>query len=179
MTAATARVGSRLLLPFVCLWFSPMAGAQGGQDHEKLEAALAAAQASASRPGDESLGCAALEKELTTQANDPALRSYIEKSGAAAQEKMAAMNAAQGRTKSEAAATLFSSIMPGADMAMTLGAAAQGPGQQAQAAQGMQARMQQMNELVAVMPQLMRGQRVIELGQARNCAWAKSAAPSR
>jgi hypothetical protein len=47
------------------------------------------------------------------------------------------------------------------------------PGAAAQAARNMQERMQQAQEMMGIMPYLMRGQRVIELAQARSCAWVR------
>ncbi|HZO00375.1 MAG TPA: hypothetical protein VFB93_04180 [Burkholderiales bacterium] len=49
--------------------------------------------------------------------------------------------------------------------------------QQIEAAQNIQQRMQQAQEMIGIMPQMMRGQRVIELAQARNCEWAAQTMP--
>jgi len=68
-----------------------------GPNYTDLQAGLEAAQAAANRPGDASLGCEALENELVTAVNEPAVQAYIAKSGAAAQEQAAALNAARGR----------------------------------------------------------------------------------
>ena len=144
-------------------------------NHMELGAAMQAAQAQAVRPGDESLDCDALETELTNLTSDPALQARAEASGAAARQRAAA---ASGQSAGAAAAmTLFSSMVPGGDMAGLAAAAAQAPGQQAQAAATMQARMQQMQSMMATLPQMMRGQRVVELAQGRKCDWIAGAMP--
>ena len=74
--------------------------------HGDLQSSLAAAQAAASRPGDDSLGCDALQSELVASAKDPAVQSFVAKSGAIAQEKMAQMNAASAGMGAQAAITI-------------------------------------------------------------------------
>ncbi|MFN2400233.1 MAG: hypothetical protein ABR543_16585 [Gemmatimonadaceae bacterium] len=144
-----------------------------GTMYGDLQSALEKAQAGAHRPGDESLSCEALESELVAAAKDPALQSYVAKMGAVAQEKLGALNAASKVMAAQSAVTVFSSIVPGGAWAGQAAAAAQLPAQQAQAARNIQEAMQQAQEMMPVMPQLMRGQRVIELAQARDCAWLR------
>jgi hypothetical protein len=146
-------------------------------DAEAMQAKFAAAQAAAVRPGDEALGCDALQGELVAAANDPALQSYVAKSGAAAQKDLDAMKAGQSRMAAQTAITMFSSLVPGGALFGQSAAVAQAQAQQAQAAGHLQQRMQQAEEMMAILPQMLRGQRVIELAQARNCAWAREAAP--
>jgi hypothetical protein len=148
-----------------------------GPNYTDLQAGLEAAQAAANRPGDASLGCEALENELVTAVNEPAVQAYIAKSGAAAQEQAAALNAARGRAAAQSALTLFSSLVPGGATAGHAAGAAQAQAQQAQAAANMQQRMQQAQEMIGIMPQMMRGQRVIELAQQKNCDWSAGALP--
>lgn len=142
-----------------------------------LQAGLEAAQAAANRPGDAALGCDALEKELVASVNHPAVKSYVAKSGAAAQQQMAAMDAAKGRAATQTALTLFGSLVPGGAGLGLAGTAAMAQSQQLEAAQNIQQRMQQAQEMIGIMPQIMRGQRVIELGQARNCDWLAGISP--
>ena len=137
-----------------------------------LQAGIEAAQAAANRPGDSALGCDALEKELVVSVKHPAVESYVAKSGAAAKQQMAAMNAANGRAATQTALTLFGSLVPGGAGFGLAGSAAQAQSQQVEAAQNIQQRVQQAQEMIGIMPQMMRGQRVIELAQARNCEWA-------
>lgn len=146
-----------------------------GAMYGDLQSALEKAAAGADRPGDGSLNCEALEDELVTVAKAPALQSYIAKMGAVAQEKIDAMNAASKGMAAQSAITIFSSIVPGGAWIGQAAAAAQLPAQQAQAARNIQQTMQQAQELMPIMPQLMRGQRVIELAQARNCTWLREA----
>jgi hypothetical protein len=136
-----------------------------------LQAGLEAAQAAANRPGDAALGCDALEKELVASVKHPAVESYMAKSGAAAKQQMAAMNAAKGRAATQTALTLFGSLVPGGAGLGLAGTAAMAQSQQLEAARNIEQRMQQAQEMIGIMPQMMRGQRVIELAQARNCDW--------
>jgi hypothetical protein len=142
-----------------------------------LQAGLAAAQAAANRPGDAALGCDALEKELVASVKHPAVESYIAKSGAAAQQQQAAMDAAKGRAATQTALTLFGSVVPGGAGPGLAGTAALAQSQQVDAAQNVQQRMQQAQEMIGIMPQMMRGQRVIELAQQKNCDWLAGSLP--
>lgn len=157
-------------------WIPRVASAQTSDStYSQLQSAFAAGQAAAVRPGDESLSCEGLATELVASAKDPAVQSYVAKFGAAAKERLDAMNAAAGTVAAQGAITLFSSIVPGAGWAGHAAAVAQAEAQRAQAAGNIQERMQQAQEMMGIMPQLMRGQRVIELAQARNCEWLREA----
>jgi membrane protein involved in colicin uptake len=141
----------------------------------ELQAGLEAAQAAANRPGDAALGCDALEKELVASVKHPAVESYVAKSGAAAKQQQAALKAAQGRAATQSALTLFGSLVPGGAGAGLAGTSALAQSQQVEAAQNIEQRMQQAQEMIGIMPQMMRGQRVIELAQGRNCDWVAGA----
>ena len=54
-------------------------------EYQRMLTELAATQASARRPGDESLSCEAIEAELAAITADPAFRAYMANAGAAAQ----------------------------------------------------------------------------------------------
>ncbi len=142
-----------------------------------LQAGLEAAQAAADRPGDAALGCEGLEKELVASVKHPAVESYIAKSGEAAKQQQAALNAAKGRAATQTALTLFGSLAPGGAGLGLAGTAALAQSQQLEAAHNIQQRMQQAQEMIAIMPQMMRGQRVIELAQARDCDWLPADLP--
>jgi hypothetical protein len=66
-------------------------------------------------------------------------------------------------------------VVPGVDAAATAAMAAQAPAMQAQTQANVQARAQQAQSMTAMLPQMMRGQRLVELAQARNCDWANQA----
>ena len=138
-----------------------------------MQARINAAQAAATRPGDAELDCDRLESELVSGARDPSLQSFVAKSGADAKEKMDAVKAASGRAATQAALTVMSSVVPGGAMAGMAGMAAQGTAQRADAARNVQQNAQQAQELMLVLPQMMRGLRVLDLAQARQCAWLK------
>lgn len=143
--------------------------------YDQLQATLEAAQAAAVRPGDESLDCEGLATELVATAKDTAVQSYVAKSGAAAQKKLDAMNALAGSAAAPSAISLFGSVVPGGGWAGHAAAVGQAEAQKVQAARNIQQRMQEAQEMMGIMPQLMRGQRVIELAQARDCAWLREA----
>jgi hypothetical protein len=145
--------------------------------HRQLQSGLEAAQAGAIRPGDESLSCEALGAELVASVRQPAVQSYVTKWGAVAQERMAAMNAAAPGMAAQSALAVFSALVPGGAWAGHAGGVAQAQAQQAQAASNMQQAMQQAQETMAILPHMMRGQRVIELAQARTCPWLQAASP--
>jgi hypothetical protein len=148
------------------------APAAAQMNHSDMQAAMQAAQAAANRPGDEKLTCEQLQAELNASANNPALQSSVASAGAAAQER-----AAPPSGGAQTATTVLGSVVPGADMAGLAAAAAQGQAQGAQASANVQQRMAQSQSRMGNLPQMMRGQRVLDLAQARNCAWARGAAP--
>ena len=169
----------RLLV--VAIWFGTFGVALGQSPATMtgdMQSSLAAAEAAANRPGDESLGCEALQAELVANAKDPAVQSYVAKSGAIAQDKLAAMNAAAGMG-TQAAMTIMSSVVPGGAWAGYGASVAQAEAGKAQAARNMQQQMQLAQAMMTIMPQMMRAQRVIELAQRRDCQWLKDAMAQR
>jgi hypothetical protein len=154
---------------------------------QQMLAAQAAAQAGASRPGDEELSCEALQAEIVSIAQamqqDPAMQSMA----AQAQADLAKMQEAQQAAEAQGQSSrprfgqmvrgMATGVVPGADRA---GAAAQQAAAMAQAQQAQAndnaARMAAMSQGAAAMiGPAMRGQRVMELAQARNCAWLQEA----
>ena len=155
---------------------SALASAQTPEStYGQLQERLAAAEAAAVRPGDEALGCDGLATELVAVAKDPAVQAYVAKAGADAQKKYAAMEAAAAGMAAQTAFSLFGSIVPGGGWAGHSAAVAQAEAQKLQAARNIQQSMQQAQEMMSIMPQMMRGNRVIQLAQARDCAWLKEA----
>ncbi len=153
----------------------PHAAAQEYDNLANLEQSMAAAQAQAARPGDEQLGCDQLESEIATVMQDPAVQAAVAANGADAQAQLDQMNAARGQMRAQMGVSLFmgiaSSFIPGLGYAQMAGQQAMAVQQQRQAQQNM-AQMAEMAERVsAIMPQIMRGQRVYELAQARQCAF--------
>jgi hypothetical protein len=146
-----------------------------GSTYDQLQETYAAAEAAAVRPGDENLDCDALATELVAVAKDSAVQAYIVKAGAAAQKQYDAMNAAAAAMAAQSAFSLFSSIVPGGGWAGHSAAVAQAEAQKLQAARNIQERMQQAQEMMSIMPQMMRGNRVIQLAQARDCVWLREA----
>jgi hypothetical protein len=168
------------------LTFAPIAAAQDeAPNYEamaaQMEQAQADAQAQAQRPGDEDLTCEQLETEMYTTMQDPAVQSVIAQNGAEAQARMDQMNAAAGQQRAQMAASMFmglaSAFIPGfgyAQMAQQQAMAAQ---QQRQAQQHMTQMMEMGQRMQTIMPQLMRGQRIYELGQAKQCTFVEQQQP--
>ncbi len=143
-----------------------------GVNHMDLHAAMQAAQASAARPGDQSLSCEALQAELGETMKHPSIQSFTD----AAAQQAAPVTATPGAgAPATAASAMLGSMVPGVDAAATAAMAAQAPAMQAQTQANVQARAQQAQSMTAVLPQMMRGQRLIELAQQRNCDWANQA----
>jgi hypothetical protein len=140
--------------------------------HSELLARYQAAQANAARAGDERLSCDALEQQLRAVANDPALQRYAETAGAAAQRDQARLADAAAQAATQSAMTMIASM--GGSVGATIAGsamAARSSAQMVEARERMQERAEQTRQLAEILPQLLRGQRVIELAQERRCAW--------
>lgn len=142
---------------------------------QSLEASMAAAQAAAVRPGDEQLTCDALQAEMAATMNDPAMQAQIASLGQWAQGQQDQANAARGQALGMAGASiaggLAGAFIPGAGMAQALAAQAQIGAMQAQANANVAGRTAMMGNVEGMMPNIMRGQRIHELAQARQCAF--------
>jgi hypothetical protein len=149
------------------------------QDYQAMSQAMEKAQADASKPGDEKLTCDQLQEQLVAAAQDPAFQAQVEAAGAEAQKKQEAMKAAEGKIAMQKFRTVMMSVMPGAAMPGMAAAQSQAQAQGAAANNQMAARMQQAEKMMAVLPTLMRGQRVIELAMGKRCEWAVSAYPAQ
>lgn len=145
----------------------------GMQDPTAMPALLEAAQAAARRPGDESLSCDDLQAKITEAMTDPALTAWTETAGVAAQRDLAAMQSAQAAVGVGQTATgIAGAFIPGADAAAIAAAAAQAQAAQPRAEERMQQQIQQFEQVTTIMPQLMRGQWLVELGGQKKCDWA-------
>jgi hypothetical protein len=152
----------------------------GQADMMKLQAAMIAAQQAAIKPGDEALPCAALDKELVSTMNSPAIQAYAAKTNAAYAQEIAAQQQKKTPMAPQAAAAMAAALAtPGPAMTGLAAMPPVVPGQamtpqqmqQAIAAQ-QQAAVAYMNQLAPIMPALMRSQRVTMLAVAKNCTWA-------
>jgi hypothetical protein len=175
----------------VCAVVSAPAGAQSQQETArrnqeqsmKLQAALADAQAKANRPNDSKLSCNAMQEEVVALMHDPTVTAVAVQNGAVAQQQLDEMEkqkgAAQARAATGIASGIFmgiaSSFIPGLGM---ITGRSQGAAMQAQAAQ-MQAQTAANNEqmvvmadrMITILPQIMRANHLLELGQAKKCDW--------
>jgi hypothetical protein len=147
------------------------------QEYEAMTKAMEAAQAQASQPGDDKLDCDELEEQVVAIANDPALQAQVKAAGESAQQEMAAMEAGQAQMAAQTVQTVIASMLPGGAMATMPSMAGQAQAQQAHAAEHVQSRMLQGQEMMTLMPKLMRGEHLIELGVSKECDWAKGVLP--
>lgn len=146
------------------------------QQYQSMMQAMQAAEAAAKRPGDEKLDCEQLQKEFAAVTTDPALVAGVQSAGESAQADMAAIEAAQAKIPAQTAATAAAAIVPGASMPVMAAQAADAEAQKAQAAARMQSKVQQAQGITALMPTLMRGERLLQLATVKKCSWAADAA---
>src|ERR1044072_265040 len=144
----------------------------GAQDYQAMMKAMEKAQAEANRPGDERLTCDQLQQQLVAVAQDPAFLAHVKAAGVAAEQDMAQLQAAQNEIAAKTAATAIASMVPGAAMGHMTANAAENQAKAAQSAANVQARMAQGQQMMAFMPKLMRGQRILELAPQKRCVWA-------
>ena len=167
----------------VVLTFAPARAQDAADMSARLQAAQAAGMAQASRPGDEALTCDQLQSEITATMNDPAVRAQLVQMGATAQDQHARLADAQSHMAGQMAGQVgmnvvtgvISSFIPGAGLAESLAMRAQAQGQVAQGQQSQAATMAMAANMVAIMPQMMRGQRIVQLAQAQHCAFLQGA----
>lgn len=142
------------------------------QDYQAMMQMMERAQAEANQPGDERLTCDKLQEQLVGIAQDPAFLAHVKAVGVAAEKDRAQMQVAQSEIAAKTAATAIASMVPGAAMGHMVASAAENQAKVAQGAARMQSRMADAQQMMAFMPKLMRGQRLLELGMVRKCEWA-------
>jgi hypothetical protein len=150
---------------------------------------MADAQTKAIRPGDAVMNCDGLQRELQAAALDPAVQNVAKENGAVAKEKLDELEKGTAEAKAAAATQIASGMFAGITSAFVpgagaLGAASQQAAARAQAAQGQAAtakNLQDMNammeRMIVILPQLMRGQRMMELAYGKQCPWIMGAIP--
>jgi hypothetical protein len=145
----------------------------------EFEAAQAAAETGAMRPGDEALTCEQLEAEFAVTMNDPAFRQATTDLGVWAQGQQARASQARGEAMrmmvTGVITGIASSFIPGAGYAQQAMMAGQARRMQQQAQQNQQEMMQQATRMRAIMPTAYRGKRLYELAQAKACAFLQTA----
>lgn len=153
---------------------------------DQLTAAQAAGEANALRPGDEDLSCEALQAEMVAIAQSPEMQAFTQSAGAQAQADLAQISEAQAAQQAaQPRQRLFRQMVQGAASGVVPGLGqASARAQQAEAiAQAEQAQQQTLQNQQAILGlggqaanlagPAMRGKRVFELAQARDCAWLK------
>jgi hypothetical protein len=152
---------------------------EGQAEMMKLQMAMVAAQQAAIKPGDDALPCEALQKELVSTMNDQAIQTYAARTNAAYAKELALQQQKKTPMSPGTAAALAAALTPAAGMTGITGMPQVTPGQPMTPQQMQQAMLAQqqssiasMNQLMPIMPALMRSQRVSMLGTMKNCTWA-------
>jgi hypothetical protein len=165
---------------------------QADASQQQLLESQAQAAASAARPGDENLSCEALQTELFAITQSPEMQAFTQQMGARAQTDLDKLRQVQEQQtavpKPGIARALVqgvvTSAIPGlgraAAQAQEAQQAAQAAQMQVEAERNIQSMAAQTSQISAMMGPMMRGQHVMELAQARGCAWLQQpgAAPS-
>jgi hypothetical protein len=156
---------------------SGMNGSQAGmeQSADDFMAAQAAAQAAAIKPGDEALSCDQLQVEMQAITTDPRMQAATASMGANAQAQMDKAKAAQAAAVTTgiagAAVGIAGSFIPGAGFFTQGAMMAQQAAMSAQMNEANRDRTKMMNDMSGMMPFMMRGQRVMDLANAKKCAF--------
>ena len=126
--------------------------------------------------------CDALQAEMTANMQDPAMQANIAALGQWSQEQQQRAQDARSRAMAQAApnivAGIASSFIPGMGYAQMAMQQAQMAQMQRDAAQAQQSNVQMEGYMQGMMPQMMRGQRLYELAQAKQCAFLQQQAPA-
>jgi hypothetical protein len=157
------------------------------QQMQKLQTAMADAQTKAIRPGDAAMNCDSLQRDLQAAVLDPAVQNVAKENGAVAKEKLDELEKGTAEARAAAATQVAGNIFMGITSAFVpgagaLGAASQQAAARAQAAQAATAKNLQditamMDRMIVILPQVMRGQRVMELAYGKQCPWIMGAIP--
>lgn len=149
---------------------------------ERLQAAQTQGEADAIRPGDDDLGCEQLEAEIASISTSPEMQAFTTESGDYAQGQQERMNEARNRAVGQAGMGMVmgfaSSFIPGLGMAQGLAMQAQMSAMQAQGERDQLEAAARIDRMTPVMPMMMRGQRVYDLAQARECAFTQEQPPA-
>jgi hypothetical protein len=163
----------------------PVFGQDSMQQYKKMQAAMTAAQAKATKKGDDKLSCDALLSELVSVTQDPAMQAAAIKFGVWSKEKQDELNAKAAAAKGEMAVGMTMGLMAGLTTALVPGLSAmtdraqiarqqaQAAQQQAEAARNVQRVAEMGDVMIPLLPGLMRGERVITLAHSRNCEWTQ------
>jgi hypothetical protein len=125
-----------------------MTAAEIENANTSLKMSQAAGAASANRPGDEAMSCEAIQTELVTTMRDPKVMAAMGSIGARAQDQKSKIDTAMASGKQQQP-TLEDARAPLASTA----------------------------DITSIMPQLMRGQRLNELAEAKKCAFLNGPPP--
>ena len=153
----------RLIALTVFLGTSVLVGVKW-PDFKPTATAMWSARKAAIRPGDAAMSCNALEKELVATMSGPAVQEYAKKSAAAAQKEYDSLHTGKAPMTGQKAATIAASLNSVSGFAHLAFA---------------QARFtaNQLHTLTAILPQLMRSQRLIQLAFTKQCPWTTRAVP--
>lgn len=127
----------------------------------------------AARPGDELLTCDQLQAEMGATMNTSTVHESTAAIGATAQAERERAERMQAQAKANIATNMAlgvaSSVIPGAGYAQSAAMMAQARAQQKEGEAGQMAYAGMLGNMQDMMPAMMRGQHLVELGQAKNC----------
>lgn len=153
-------------------------GDDADQAMQRMEADMAAARAGAARPGDDALTCDQMEAEMAATMNDPQVQAGLAASGAQAEAMQgqadAARRQAMGMMGVGVAGSIIGSFVPGFGYAQQAMMMAQNAGMRQRAQQNQDQIMQMGANMNAIMPQLMRGERLYQMAEARQCPFVQN-----
>jgi hypothetical protein len=141
----------------------------------RLQAEQAQAQANAGRPGDELLTCDQIQAEMGATMNTAEMQTQTAEIEASARRQQELQEEASERARGQVATGIvtgiIASFIPGAGYAQAAAMQAQAAQQQAAAAESQSEMAGMIGNMSNMMPAMMRGQRLGELAQARDCAF--------
>jgi hypothetical protein len=146
-----------------------------------LEAAQAEAQAAAIHPGDEALTCEQIQAEMGASMNTPEMLAQRGEMQASVERQQAmqeeARQRAAGMMTTSIVTGIVGSFIPGVGYAQAAAMQAQAAQQQAAANESQTEMAGMIGNMSEMMPTMMRGQRLYELAQARECEFLEQMQP--
>ncbi len=146
------------------------------------DAAIVAMKAQAARPGDEALTCDQVQAEVVATVNAPEVQSVIQQQGGWAKAQIDKMQQGQQQADSSQAAqpsmagqvvrSLAMGLIPANPVtgyAQVAAAASQNQALAAEARKNQAEMMAKMQQMMTIMPQIMRAAHLAEIGQAKGC----------
>lgn len=167
------RVSPSIVALALALAAAPALAQDMNQSAASLEASMAQARAAAARPGDEALTCEQIQAEMGATMNSAEVQENTAAMGESAQrqQEMAerARQAQAGMVGTGIVTGIVGSFIPGMGYVQGLAMQAQVAQMQAQGAEAQRESAGMLSNMEAMMPQMMRGERLYNLAEAQQC----------